>query len=102
MQTMPVQTPPEAPEAPEPVPFFQIDFDLACAFKALADRGAANVFVRAPDVGPSRFRRLRELGLVELIEGLKGTEARFTGLGLARLPDALKAIAAGPRGGIGA
>lgn len=96
MQSMPVQSPAEEPEAE--APFFQIDFDLACAMKALAARGAGAAFVRAPDVGPARFRRLCALELVELIEGMRGIEARFTQLGAARLADALKVIVAGPAG----
>jgi len=77
----------------------ELSFEEACALKALADRGAADGFVRAPDVGPSRLRKMRERGLVDLAEGAKGMEKRLTAKGAALLARALKIIAAGPARG---
>ena len=91
----PVMAPVEA-EASEPAPFFQIDFELAIAIRALATRGALGGFVRPADIAPSRLRRLRELGVVELLDGTRGLEARFTAAGDAALKRALKVIVAGP------
>jgi hypothetical protein len=91
------QLPPTEPAPTEPVPFFQLDFDLACALKALADRGALKACVRAPDVSPWRLRRLRALGLVDLLESPRGgLGAAINAAGAAALPHALKAIIAGP------
>jgi len=96
VSTAPMQHPPEMPEE-EAAPFFQMPFADACALKALADKGAARGYVRAPDVGPARLRALRALDLVELAEGAHGMEVAFNDAGRRALPSALRIIAAGPR-----
>lgn len=97
MDTQRLPGPAPEPEAEPPAPFFQrLSFDLACALKAVADRGGAGGYVRAPDAAPSKLRELRKLGLVETLDGMGGLEVVLTAAGAAALPRALSVIVAGP------